>query len=138
MVLLYKHVKDKLELQWEPGYRIIELQSPWTAKVTNKDTGVPKRVNVRDLKLKDPAEDWNLKAESMGRGAKFVNDPSNLPDIDWIPENDNDNLPDNDNENLPNDDTENSPDKTNVTPEVVQKTRPKRTIKPPQRLIKEV
>ena len=138
LVLLYKHVKDKLELQWEPGYRIIELQSPWTAKVTNKDTGVPKRVNVRDLKLKDPAEDWNLKAESMGRGAKFVNDPSNLPDIDWIPENDNDNLPDNDNENLPDDDTENSPDKTNVTPEVVQNTRPKRTIKPPQRLIKEV
>ena len=24
----------------------------------------------------------------MGRGAKFVNDPSNLPDIDWVPEND--------------------------------------------------
>ena len=67
LVLLYKHNKDKLDLQWEPGYRIVELQSPWTAKITNKTTGEPKRVNVRDLRLKDPAEDWDLKAESMGR-----------------------------------------------------------------------
>ena len=128
LVLLYKHNKDKLDLQWEPGYRIVELQSPWTAKITNKTTGEPKRVNVRDLRLKDPAEDWDLKAESMGRGAKFVNDPSNLPDIDWTPENDN--LPDNDNGN--------PPDKDKDTPDNVQTSRPRRTIKPPQRLIKEL
>ena len=118
-VLLYKHNKDKLELQWEPGYRIVKLQSDWTAKVTNKNTGEPKRVNIRDLKLKDPAEDWELKAEDMGRGAKFVNNPANLPDIDWVPENDNDK----------------SPDKSNNKPENEQTPRPRRTIKPPQRLI---
>ena len=27
-----------------------------------------------------------LKADSIGRGAKFINDPIALPDIDWIPE----------------------------------------------------
>ena len=118
-VLLYKHNKDKLELQWEPGYRIVKHQSDWTAKITNKNTGEPKRVNIRDLKLKDPAEDWELKAEDMGRGAKFVNNPANLPDIDWVPENDNDK----------------SPDKSNNKPENEQTPRPRRTIKPPQRLI---
>ena len=65
-MLLYKHNKDKLELQWEPGYRIVALPTKWTARIKNKESGEPKRVNVRDLKLKDPAEDWELKAEDMG------------------------------------------------------------------------
>ena len=73
-------------MQWEPGYRIVELPTKWTARITNKETGEPKRVNVKDIKLKDPAEDWDLKADSIGRGAKFVNSPTNLPDIDWVPE----------------------------------------------------
>ena len=30
----------------------------------------------------------------MGRAAKFINDPRNLPDIDWIPEHDISNSPD--------------------------------------------
>ena len=93
LVLLYKHNKDKLKLQWEPGYRIVALPTKWIARIKNKETGEPKRVSV-----KDPAEDWELKAEDMGRGAKFVNDPSNLPDIDWIPENDISNSPDKDQE----------------------------------------
>ena len=124
LVLYYKHNKDKMELQWEPGYRIVELPTEWTARIANKDTGEPKRVNVRDLKLKDPAEDWKLKPENIGRGAKFVNDPNNLPDIDWLPENDNENLPDND--------TSNSPDKNNDKPEKRYGLR--RHIKPPQKL----
>ena len=67
-------------MKWEPGFRIKELPTKWTARVRNKDTGEPRRCNVRDFKLKDPAEDWNLKAESIGRAAKFVNYPTNLPD----------------------------------------------------------
>ena len=43
-------------------------------------------------------KDWELKAEDLGRGAKFVNDPSNLSDIDWVPENDISNSPDKDQE----------------------------------------
>ena len=92
----------------------------------NKETGEPKRVNVRDLKLKDPAEDWELKAEEIGRGAKFVNDPSNLPDIDWIPENDISNSPDKDKD---------KPDK--VPNKAIDKTKTyglRRHIKPPQKL----
>ena len=126
LVLLYKHNKDKMELKWEPGYRIVALPTKWTARIKNKETGEPKRVNVRDLKLKDPAEDWELKAEEIGRGAKFVNDPSNLPDIDWIPENDISNSPDKDKD---------KPDK--VPNKATDKTKTyglRRHIKPPQKL----
>ena len=31
LVLLKKHVKEKLELKWEPNYRIIRLPSAWSA-----------------------------------------------------------------------------------------------------------
>ena len=33
--------------------------------------------------LKHPSEDWELKPSSIGRAAKFVNHPDNLPDIDF-------------------------------------------------------
>ena len=128
LVLLYKHNKDKLELQWEPGYRIVALPANWTARIKNKETGEPKRVNVRDLKLKDPAEDWELKAEDMGRGAKFVNDPSNLPDIDWVPENDISNSPDKDQEQ-----PDSVQNKSNEN-DKVKKYGLRRNIKPPQKL----
>ena len=57
----------------------------------------------------------------MGRGVKFVNDPSNLPDIDWIPEND----------------ISNSPDKDQEKPDDCDKVKKyglRRNIKPPQKL----
>ena len=86
MVFYNKHNKQKLELKWEPGYRIVDLPTDWTARIINSENGKPKRVNVRDLKLKDPAEDWDLKADQIGRGAKFINNPTALPDIDFTPE----------------------------------------------------
>ena len=107
LVLYKKHDKKKLELKWEPGYRIVELPTKWSARITNKETGEPRRANIRDLKLKDPAEDWELKAENIGRGAKFINDPKGLPDIDWTPENDN---PIRDNPNV----TKDSPKRYNL------------------------
>ena len=124
LVLLYKHNKDKMDLQWEPGYRITAMPTKWTARVRKSDTGEPKRVNVRDLKLKDPAEDWELKPEDIGRGAKFVNHPNNLPDIDWTIESENE-LPENDTNNSTNNDkTTNQPKKYGL----------RKTIKPPNRL----
>ena len=33
LVLLYKHNKDKMELKWEPGYRIVALPTKWTARI---------------------------------------------------------------------------------------------------------
>ena len=42
--------------------------------------------NVTDLKLKFPEEDWLLKADGVGRAAKFVNHLYNLPDIDLLPD----------------------------------------------------
>ena len=119
-VLYKKHTKTKLELQWEPGYRIVALPTKWTARITNKDTGEPKRVNVRDLKLKDPAEDWDLKPDSIGRGAKFINDPKKIPNIDWVPEDDipEDDLPEHDKQ------TTTSPKKYNL----------RRSVNPPKKL----
>ena len=117
LVLLNKHNKDKLELKWEPGYRIVALPTKWTARVTNKETGEPKRVNVRDLKLKDPAEDWDLKADTIGRGAKFINDPKALPDIDFVNKHDS---PIKDNQTM----TKDTPKKYDL----------RRSVKPPKKL----
>ena len=38
-----------------------------------------------DLKIKLPSEDWYLKPGSIGRAARFVNHPDNLPDVDFRP-----------------------------------------------------
>ena len=90
--------RKKLDSQWEPSYRIVGFPSKWTARVRNKESGEPKHCNIKDLKLKDPAEDWELKAECIGRAAKFVNHPSRLPDVDLLLNVDNSttNLPDSD------------------------------------------
>ena len=40
------------------------------------------RCNIGDLKIKHPYEDWNLKPATVGRAARFINHPDNLPDID--------------------------------------------------------
>ena len=86
LVLLRKHNIDKLELKFEPNYRIIKLPSAWSAVVENQLSGKNKRCNIGDLKLKHPSEDWGLKPSSIGRAAKFVNHPDNLPAINsqWI------------------------------------------------------
>ena len=36
LVLLKKHVKEKLELKWEPNYRVIRLPSAWSAIIKAK------------------------------------------------------------------------------------------------------
>ena len=66
--------------------------------VRNKVSGEPKCCNIKDLKLKDPAEDWDFKAECIGRAAKFVMHPSRLPDAGLLPGVDTSttNLPDSD------------------------------------------
>ena len=85
LVLLKKHQEDKIDLNWVPHYRAIKLTSAWLAIVENQTTGKTKQCNVGDLKLTHPSEDWQLKPCSVGRAAKFVNHPDNLPDIDPLP-----------------------------------------------------
>ena len=75
-----------LELKWEPDYRIIKLPTDWAAVTEKQLTGSSRCCNVTDLKLKLPEEDWLLKADNVGRAAKFVNQPENLPDIDLLPD----------------------------------------------------
>ena len=72
-----------MEVKWEPNNRIVKLPSVWSAVVENQLSGKCKRCNNGDLKLKCPSEDWELKPSSIGRDAKFVNHPDNLPDIDF-------------------------------------------------------
>ena len=86
LVLLKKHNKEKLELKWEPNYRIIKFPSLWSAIVEDQSNGRTKRCNIADLKIKHPSEDWELKPGTVGRAARFVNHPENLPDIDFIPD----------------------------------------------------
>ena len=117
LVLVKKHNKEKLELKWEPGYRIVGIPTIWTARVRNKESGEPKCCNIKDLKLKDPAEDWELKATCIGRAPKFVNHPSRLPDVDLLPD------------LLPKPDTEKEPNKVNTTDHNLR-----RNIKPPKKL----
>ena len=74
------------------------MASPPNARVRNKESGEPKHCNIKDLKLKDLAEDWEVKAECIGRTARPVNHLSRLPDVDLLPDVDNSttNLPDSD------------------------------------------
>ena len=49
-----------------------------------KTNGKTKRYNIADLKIKHPSVDWNLKPDTVGRAARFVNHPENLPDTGFI------------------------------------------------------
>ena len=53
-------------MKWEPCYRIIDFPAKWTGRVRNKEPGEPRNCNVKDLKLQDPAEDWDLKPNARG------------------------------------------------------------------------
>ena len=72
-----------MDLKWEPNYRIIRLPTAWTAVTEHTVSGRTRRCNVGDLQKKHPHEDWQLKASNVGRAAKFVNHPSNLPEVEY-------------------------------------------------------
>ena len=82
LVLLKKHNADKMDLWWEPNYRVIRLMSPWSAIVENQMSSKVKCCNVGDLKLKHPTEDWTLEPSSVSRAARLINHPNNLPNVD--------------------------------------------------------
>ena len=83
LVLQEKHNAEKMDLKWEPNYGIVTLPSAWSAVVEIQISGKSKRCIIGDLKLKHPSEDWEFKPSSIGRAAKFVNHPENLPNIDY-------------------------------------------------------
>ena len=57
LVLLKKHNVDKMELKWEPNYRIVKLPSAWSTVVEHELSGKSKRCNIADLKFKHSSED---------------------------------------------------------------------------------
>ena len=72
-----------MDLKWEPNYIIIRLPTVWTAVIEDRVSGRTRRCNVADLQKKHPHEGWQLKASNVGRAAKFVNHPSNLPEVEY-------------------------------------------------------
>ena len=82
LVLLKKHNADKMDLRWEPNYRVIKLKSLWSVLVENQISGKTKCCIICDLKAKNPLEDWTLQPSPIGRAARFINHPDNLPDVD--------------------------------------------------------
>ena len=54
-----------------------------TAVIEHMVSGRTRRCNVGDLQKKHPHEDWQLKASNVGRAAKFVSHPSNLPEVEY-------------------------------------------------------
>ena len=95
-VLLKKHVQEKLDLKGgTPNYRIIRLPTAWIAVTVHTVSGRTRKCNVGDLQKKHSHKDWQLKASNVGTAAKFVNHPSNLPEVEYAgdkPDNcDNDN-----------------------------------------------
>ena len=86
LVLLKKHNANKMDMRWEPNYRVIRLMPPWSAVIENQISGKTKCCKVGDPKPKHPSEDWEIKPSSIGRAAKFINHPDNLPDVDIIPD----------------------------------------------------
>ena len=72
----------------EPNYRVVRLTSPWSAVVENQLSGKTIWCNVSDLKFKHPSEDWELNPNPIGRVARFINHPYNLPDVDITPDHD--------------------------------------------------
>ena len=53
------------------------IEQHFTSPYTPRSNGKTENFN------KHPYEDWELKPSSIGRAAKFVNHPDNLPDIDF-------------------------------------------------------
>ena len=88
LVLLKKQNADKMDLRWEPNYRVIRLMSPWSAVIENQINGKTKQCNVRDLMPKHPSDDCKLKPSLIGRAIRFINHPDNLPDVDITPDHD--------------------------------------------------
>ena len=82
------HIDDlvllkKLDLKWEPNYRVIGLPTAWTAVFEHMVSGSTRRSNVGDLSKKHSHEDCQLKASNVGKAAKFINHPSILPGVEY-------------------------------------------------------
>ena len=56
-LVLKKHAQEKLDLKWEPNYRIIRLLRAWTAVIEHTVSGRTRSCNVGDLQKKHPHED---------------------------------------------------------------------------------
>ena len=66
-----------------PTIELLDCQQPGLLSFEHAVSGRTRKCNVGDLQKKHPHEDWQLKASNVGRAAKFVNHPSNLPEVEY-------------------------------------------------------
>ena len=66
-----------------PTTELFRLPTAWTAVTEHTISGRTRWCNVGDLQKKHPNKDWQLKACNVGRAVKFVNHPSNLPEVEY-------------------------------------------------------
>ena len=82
LVLIKKHNADKMDLRWEPDYRVIRVMSPWSAVVENQISSKTKCCKVGDLKPKHTSEDWEIKPSPIARAVRFINHLDMIPSHD--------------------------------------------------------
>ena len=71
----------KLDIKWEPFYRVIECNSPVTYVIRNQLDGKTVKVHARHLKLAQ-VDDWEIPKTSEGRIIRKATYVIPLPDTD--------------------------------------------------------
>ena len=66
-----------------PTIESLDCPTAWTAVIEHTVSGRTRRCSVGDLQKKHPHDNWQLKASNVDRAAKFVNHPSNLPEVEY-------------------------------------------------------
>lgn len=77
--------KNKLEYDWEPGYRIIDFETSRTAVIEHSRTGARCRRDISHLRQADPASELldNTAIDVLpGRSSMYFHS-KDLPDLNW-------------------------------------------------------
>ena len=66
-----------------PTKELLDCQQPGLLSLNTQLVAEPEDVMLGGLQKKHPHEDWQVKASNVGRAVKFVNHPSNLPEVEY-------------------------------------------------------
>ena len=79
------HEVTKLDLPWQPGFRIVGFKSSRTAIVEHTETKIKVTVNVRDLRWADPISELiqNTSVDAFPGRSKLYFRADDLEDLDW-------------------------------------------------------
>ena len=77
--------KSKVDLKWEPGFRIVGFESSRTAIVEHTETAIKSRVNVRQLRWADPVSELinNSCLDTFPGRSRLYFTSEDLEDLNW-------------------------------------------------------